>query len=491
MVVGSSRFFKSHALRWTERLGYNQTGALEFTFFLNIPLPATTSTFDGKILVIIKPQIPYPKIGSLRCFFYNTNPAKICTWDTTTQADRTILTIHTPETAPYFQTEIPITITSQTDVGNYGITLPELIQRYKFYFYFYRNGETMFHEVYYGDYVPDPIIMSPEWYTTLVTPIQYGEEAYFRITWINRYLSLGTNYFFELDFDHTNLAWDYNLGWGTSEWYQKYQIPCITENLGANTRCFLTPGRVAGSKSTITVIGLSAMVVNGTFTMHFPKIKFGTAGTAHVTFTLYQNTPGENTLKIPIVTTELYMSPAPVSTAGTNAFNTLSLTAKNQPFINTTLNMAFFTNTANPDHTIYVYPSLFFIATGIANCGGTNKCYVFSDPVRWIVFEPNPVQGTSTSTSLSIQSAPYIGSFPFSARSILNTVVQLKELQSLTVSPGVPTVTITPNSGNIELNINSLALFDIAFTTITHLPANASFAVTFTGVTVPIGNGFY
>ena len=156
-----------------------------------------------------------------------------------------------------------------------------------------------------------PINLSPEWYNYTVTPLQYGEEAYFRITWINRYMNLATNYFFELDFDHTNFAWDYNLGWGATPWYEKISMPCITENLGTGTKCFLYPGGAAGTKSTIQVIGLSAMAVNGTFTMHFPKIKFGSSGTAHVTFTMYQNTPGENTLKIPIVTTELFLTPSP------------------------------------------------------------------------------------------------------------------------------------------------------------------------------------
>ena len=61
---GSSKFFKSHALEWTTRLGHGETGPLEFTFFLNIPLPATYSSFEGHLVVDIRPQIPTPPQGT-------------------------------------------------------------------------------------------------------------------------------------------------------------------------------------------------------------------------------------------------------------------------------------------------------------------------------------------------------------------------------------------------------------------------------------------
>ena len=134
---------------------------------------------------------------------------------------------------------------------------------------------------------------------------------------------------------------------------------------------------------------------------------------------------------------------------------------------------------------------MFYLKTAVTDCGGANKCYAFGAPVNWIVFQPNPLQASSTSTSLTILSPPYVGPYQFTARSILNGVVQLNEVQTFTVNPGPLTVTITPNTTNAELNSNSLALFDIAFTTVTHLPANASIAVTLTGLTVPIGELYF
>ncbi len=209
---GSSKFFASHPLKFTKRLRHNETGALEFTFFLRSPLPSTTSTIEGgRIVLYITPKIPNPPVGTIACFFYNTIPASSCTWDDSDPLDTEVV-IGTPTTMPYFRSEIPITITTQTDVGYVGIKLPELIQRYRFYFQFYENDSEVPFEYSYDDYVPEPIILESQDYNALITPIQYEKEAYLRITWTNNYLSLGQNYFFEVAFDHRNQAWDYNLG---------------------------------------------------------------------------------------------------------------------------------------------------------------------------------------------------------------------------------------------------------------------------------------
>ena len=468
---------------------HGQTGALEFTFFLNIPLPATKSAFEGgKIVVDIRPPIPKPTTGTIVCFFYNTVPASSCSWDDSS-TDKTEITIGTPTTAPYFQTEIPITITTQTAQGYYGITLPELIQRYKFYFYFYKNNETTFHEVYYEDYIPDPITLPASWYTTNIYPLQYNEEAYLRISFTNNYMDLGTNYFFEIGFFHTNQAWDYNLGWGAQEWYTTLDLPCIAENLGTAYRCVLKPGGAAGTSSLIQVIGLSTIPAGQIYTLHFPKILFGTSGTANGNFTLYQNTPGETTQKIPIVTTPISFTPNAAATHTTTAFNSLTINP-NQPDVDATLSFSF-TSSANPEMTIYEYPYPFTLDSGIVACGGSNTCYAFADPANWIVFFPNPLQGTTTSTSLTIRTAPYASTFGFSARTENNGIVQDSRSSNYVLSPGALTVTFTASTENQEVNSNSLELFDLTFSTVTHLPANASMNVVFTNLVVPDTDSFY
>ena len=493
---GSSKFYKSHALHWTTRLGHSETGPLEFTFFLNIPLPATYSTFEGHLVVDIRPQIPTPPQGTLRCFFYNTVPAESCTWDVS-DPTKTTLTIYTPTTETYYQSEIPITITTEDAVGTYGIRLPDLIQRYKFYFYFFRNGETVEHEVYFEDYVPDPIVMDSTWLTTGFYPTQYGEESYLEITWTNKYMDLGTNYFIELSFDHSNQAWDYNLGWGAQPWYGRYDMPCLVDGLGTDYSCILIPGGAANTQSIIQIIGLSAISSvspNNVFTFRLPKIKFGTPSTAvsaYMTFTVYQNTPGENTNKIPIMYMINTYTPSAVSVVSTTAFTTLTV-SPNQPDVDSTLTMVF-NSVSNPEYTIFEYPSLFTIATQEDTCGSSNPCYIFSDPVRWIVFAPSPLQGSTVTASHTIHTAPYIGGYVFKAKTDLNQVIGNKISQTFTLNPGALTVTLI-TSTNDEINENSLVLFQVDFTTVTYLPDDSSVVLSFSssaGLSVPTRDDFY
>ena len=491
---GISKFFKSHSLLFTRRLGYSETGPIEFTFFLNIPEPATQSTFDGTLIVDIRPQLPTPPVGTLRCFFYETVPAQFCDWDVSNPT-KTRLTIKTPVTDSYYQTEIPITITTEDAVGTYGVKLLPLIQRYKFYFYFFRNGETVEHEVYFEDYVPIPITMDGSWLTTQFYPLQFGEEAYFEAVWTNKYMNLATNYFIEIDFKHQNYAWDFNLGWGSTDEYGRYPVPCIVEGLGAQYSCIMDPGGALYTTSTIQIIGLSAIPLNNVAHIRIPKILFGspaypTYTIAYLTFTLYQHTPGENTLKIPIMTMDLAYSPNLVSTVPTvTSYTTLSLTP-NKPDVNSVLDYGF-TSVANPDCIIYEYPSLFTITTQTVTCGASNLCYVFTDPVRWIVFKTTSSPGTSALTSLTIHTPVYSGSFLYKTRTSLANVIGNKLSSSLYLNPGAMTLTFTAASGNTEINSNSYVLFDLGFTTITQLPVNCSMVVTFTALTVPDGSDFY
>jgi len=90
---------------------------------LNTPLPATSGTFQGTIIIDVRPKMQLPEVSpgvrltpaDVRCFFYETVPAQSCTWTDPADGnypDYTRITITTPTTDPYYQTEIPITITS-------------------------------------------------------------------------------------------------------------------------------------------------------------------------------------------------------------------------------------------------------------------------------------------------------------------------------------------------------------------------------------------
>ena len=344
--------------------------------------------------------------------------------------------------------------------------------------------------MYYEDYVPEPIILTPADYTAMIAPIQYGQEAYLRVSWTNNYLALATNYFFEIDFDHTNQAWDYNLGWPAMEWYQTLDLPCIAENLGPNVKCVLTPGGAADTSSKIQVIGLSAIPFGQAYTLHFPKIKFGTGGTAYMNFTLYQNTPGENTHKIPIVTTPITFQPNPSQNIVATAFDTLTVNP-NRPDVDATLTFSF-ASAQDPEFTIYEYTNPFSTPSAIIPCGGNNLCYAFADPANWIVFQPNPLQGTTTTTALTIRTPPHTGTFRFAARTERDGRVQDSKESNFVVQPGGPTVTFIPSATrNTEINRNSPVYFDLTFSTITRLPANASITVDFTQLTIPDRDAFF
>ena len=458
---------------------------------MNLPLPATTSTFEGRILINIFPQIPDP--GNVTCFFYETIQAA-CTWDTSSSSNLTKLTVYTPSTAPYYRTEVPITITTEEAQGTAGITLPELIQRYKFYVYFYGNSSDVFQEIYYEDYVPDPITMTDDWATATFAPLQYEQDSYLRISWTNKYMDLGSNYFFQLDFNHLNEAWDFNLGWSALEWYQNYDLPCIVENLGEGIRCILRPGGELNTMSTIQVIGISSIPKSAdgsTVLLHFPMIKFGTQGTANLRFGLYQNTPGESTLEIPIMVKDFQFLPhTAIVDPPMNALNVqLEPDSKVLTLKNLSLSLQ---SDVLPNFIIYTHPSLFGQKTSAVPCGDGSTCYIFSDPVNWIVAQPVSKQGSNVITSLPIMTPPYVDKYNFAAQTIKPDGTIDKQAQgSITITPGKPDMTFEPSSQNIEVNKNSLVLFDITFTTATPLPADGSIIIAFNNASILDTDDFY
>lgn len=105
--------------------------------FLRNDLPKTNVLTYGKIIMNIRPNIPAPIVslnGVPKCYFYYDVPAANCSFDSTTDPTKTIVTIFTPVDFNFQQSEIPLTITTegfQTPTDQ-GITLDTLVKRYFF-----------------------------------------------------------------------------------------------------------------------------------------------------------------------------------------------------------------------------------------------------------------------------------------------------------------------------------------------------------------------
>lgn len=101
---------------------------------------------------------------------------------------------------------------------------------------------------------------------------------------------------------------------------------------------------------------------------------------------------------------------------------------------------------------------------------------------------PSPLQGTSASTALNIKHSPYSGTFTFRARVVKSGNIQTGDYKThgLVLSPGpISAFTWIKNVAlNPETNQNSQVIFDFSFDTITILPEDSSFIVTFTNVAV-------
>ena len=136
-TYGALDMLSMNAITANAKVPVDGTGPLELTFFLNYELPQTNVLTDGIFKLKIFPQIPLPPElvnGVLKCYFYNDIPAETCTWDNSVHADYTFVTIHTPENSAFQYSEIPITITTEgaIDDAHIGITIADVVTRYRF-----------------------------------------------------------------------------------------------------------------------------------------------------------------------------------------------------------------------------------------------------------------------------------------------------------------------------------------------------------------------
>ena len=163
------------------------TGPLELTFFLNYELPQTNVLTEGKFVLKIFPQIPLPDQainGVLKCFFFNTIPATSCLWDTVTDAAYTLVTLTTPLTSNFQYSEIPITITTEGAVNSskIGITIADIVTRYRFELQAYKqDNSTIPTEVYFSEYIAQPISL-PVTYHSLTKEVNEYTHLRFEFT---------------------------------------------------------------------------------------------------------------------------------------------------------------------------------------------------------------------------------------------------------------------------------------------------------------------
>ena len=98
-TTGYIKEMKLHPMQSPIKLPVGQTGPIEIVLFLRNNLPKTNVLTWGMIVIDIYPNIPAPIVninGVPKCYFYYNTPATNCTFDSTTYANKTVVTIFTP-----------------------------------------------------------------------------------------------------------------------------------------------------------------------------------------------------------------------------------------------------------------------------------------------------------------------------------------------------------------------------------------------------------
>lgn len=492
-----------HALEFSNPLGAGETGSLEFTFFLNTLLPATIGTQSGQIIIECYPQIPQPPSGTVVCFFFENYTAVTCNYDTS-DPDKTVITINTPNNIDYYQSEVPIVVTTQGATGTNGIRLPDLVQRYNFYMYFYLNGAATWHEVAYADYVPAARVIPDADFTLTPLVNEANEYTILKIEFTNNYHVLNAQYDFLLTFDHSNNAWEANLGWGAKTvTYQKYDYPCIVENSGTNYYCEIRPGTALGTTSTIAVMykGNLALGLGTKVVFYFPRIQLGSnpAHNMQGQFKIREYTPGQLANYIDIYTYQFSVSGI-IAQDSSTTYTTITSGVYTPLIISAIADVAqSFTCTNGITNVIYEYPAALVTTTStptITNCDGAGgTCYVFggSPNFNWVYYIPSAAiaSGTCTTTLTSFtQLYPYSTTISVRVRTFRqdsNGVVDRKILErvlpagDLTVTPASLEITAVDTT----TYLNGLHIMQISFANNYEIPKGGSITVQVNNAAVP------
>lgn len=415
----------------------------------------------------------------------------------------TKITIHTPTDMDYYQSEIPIVVTTEGALApsKNGLKLPDLVQRYNFYMYFTINGQPI-HEVSYAEYVPIAKIIPDTDFT--ITPIiaEANEYTLLKIDFQNNYIALNSQYDFVLNFTHTNNAWEPNLGWGAKTvWYQKYDYPCIVEGIGSNYYCELRPGTALSTDSLITVMtkGNMSLSLGSNVTFYFPKIQLGSnSGDSMLgLFKIREYTPGKLTSYIDIYTNTFSRTGLIAQDSSTTYTASSGITYSNLQINGLTDVSTSFTCVTGATAVFYAFPSVLPVTTSsstVANCDGSaGVCYVFGKSVNWVYHKPTAaISGTTCHANLSSFTTLY----PYStwitvptrvvksdANNIVNRINlnRLLPVGSLTTTPA----SIAMKTTDTETYQNTVHIMEITFVTNYDIPLNGWIILDLTGMQAP------
>ncbi|KAL4438750.1 hypothetical protein ABPG74_013423 [Tetrahymena malaccensis] len=471
-----------------------QRGPIEILLFLNVQLPPTTSLTVGKIVITITPQVQQPvtqQNGILKCLFYERVMATSCVLNNS-QSGKTIITVYTPSNYSFFQSEIPLIITTEGAIPE-GILVNTILQRYEFTVKTFNSDNPVASplEIFYGEWVPDSFqltnaIINPlalEQLEILVVQISFSCPVDLIMS------GSSTNYAFILYFvSGVNIV----IPPGQNS-IQNFS--CFLQGLtGVNVRCDLYQDR-------IQIYGFQSLVAGSSVTIIVSEIPLTVAPNTilNLTFSINQITPGMPTQYVQLYQINqqwvLFLQSQP------NIYNMDYEVSVLQSSAVINSNPSFtISYTLNPiDTVLYYFPSSFkyILNSSTFTCGSSTCYYLPRAPSSngFIILEkkaqpiannpPNYNQLTVIPLGV-IQAPPFQGNFPvnlyalFSQRVIKKAFFYIKFGSDLITTASF----IITNPGQFIIK-NTEHYFTVSFITKNYIPDQGSIQIFFhNGVTV-------
>ncbi|EWS73605.1 hypothetical protein TTHERM_000252299 (macronuclear) [Tetrahymena thermophila SB210] len=517
-TFGSLKRFTANAVRKSFKLQADKAGPLESTFFLKKNLPATNYKSTGKVVIDIFPKIlkPSTNYGIVKCYFFGNILASNCDFDDHTYADRTKITIYTPENFDYQESETPITVTTEGSKPGYsdGILLDHLVKRYLFHYHFYDNDLPISEptEIYYQEWVPDAFEIPDLDFNYNILIREKNEYTHMRFEMKQQitFLQGDRNYLLRVTFvkDPINvwqIGQPYQNNYGIIE-----DFPCFLygSSMVANpySKCDLY--QQSSRDPFVQAYGFETLQVKqGSWViLEIPQIKIGNvpAGSkGTIRFSLMEETPG---MINPVV--ELYYKQISVQILEQSyvdySFNPNIAVTQTPPLVNQQTDLRFSWSAAvyNPQYLIYEIDQVGYydIGRGIinpANCDG-NQCIKFKKPIHWIVIYPNTPLSQQIITNIQgvFQNPNYADQFIFKVRAMKNGAIVNKHTFNVKIGPGEIKNKIFDicNPGHVMNSINDLIRkneeneFFIKFEVITQMPRNSLIRLTFRNIKTQVQN---
>lgn len=389
--------------------------------------------------------MPPPLInGVLKCYFFNTIPAQTCTWDTSNPAF-TLVTINTPLNFNFQYSEIPVTITTEGAVNSskIGITIADIVTRYRFELQAYMHNNTMIPtEVYFSEYIAAPIDLP---LTSYSLTKEINEKTHLRFEFTSPYnftSSLAGDLRIKIEF-LSGGAWAPNLGYNSDTIYKRF--PCVfTDNrlqtvppqYNADVSCdlytYMTGPHASLTNSSargpyILVSGFTnQMFLSSEVRLEVGGLLIGSSTNlkANIRFSLVQETPTMLTKYV-----ELYYKEFALFTTASQAIATPASTGVTDslanPLVNTVDNHTItYTAPGNFFAVIYQFDQIStpsfpnqFVSCTRVNPTTANWCTYLGYPVNWIIeYSYLGSFSASVSSVINMTSGKYSGTFSGQAK---------------------------------------------------------------------------